>query len=327
MRSVPWIAVLLAFTGGCGRKDEVRHYKAPKDPLWRMLGAVVPGKDATWFFKVVAPSDRLERHKPEFLGFLRTLRSEEGQIRWTTPPGWQEEKGSAAREATLRFGDRDPRLEVAVSRLAGDAGGLAANINRWREQLGLERAGESEIASMVQRVDGAAVEVKLADLSGPSRPSGGPRMMAKPAEAPASQDRPIAFDLPPGWRENPQPSQGRVLEFNVDDPGGAALVTLSGFPDEAGGLAANIDRWRTQAGLEPLGEQAVARSATPMTFVGSESWLVEAIGKERGILGVITINPKGSIFLKMDGPPSVVLSQRSTFTRFAQSFRMRGRNE
>jgi hypothetical protein len=104
-------------------------------------------------------------------------------------------------------------------------------------------------------------------------------------------------------------------------------VTLSGFPDEAGGLAANIDRWRTQAGLEPLGEQAVARSATPMTFVGSESWLVEAIGKERGILGVITINPKGSIFLKMDGPPSVVLSQRSTFTRFAQSFRMRGRNE
>jgi hypothetical protein len=328
MRSVPWIAVLLALTAGCGRKDEVRHYKAPKDPMWRMLGAIAPMKDATWFFKVIAPSERVAQHKPEVLSFLGSLRSGEGKIRWTLPPGWQEEKGAPEREASFSFGDREPKLELAVSRLAGDGGGLAANVNRWRGQLGLESAGSTEMTSLLQKVSGPDFEVLLVDLTGPTRPGPGPMAMSKPVERPPpSRESPIAFELPSGWKENPQPSQGRRLEFSVEDGGGTALVTLTGLSGEAGGLAANIDRWRTQAGLEPLGELAVARSATPMTFVGLEAWLAEAIGKDRAILGVLVIDPKSSLFLKMDGPPSVVIAQRSNFTRFAQSFRMRGRNE
>ena len=95
---------------------------------------------------------------------------------------------------------------------------------------------------------------------------------------------------------------------------------------DGGGLAANIDRWRQQVGLEPLGE-AVTRSATPMNFVDAEGWLVEAMGKDRAILGVISLNSQFSMFLKMDGLPSVVASQRDTFTRVAQSFKMKGRHE
>jgi hypothetical protein len=42
---------------------------------------------------------------------------------------------------------------------------------------------------------------------------------------------------------------------------------------------------------------------------------------------VIALSSQFSMFLKMDGPPSVVTSQRDTFARVAQSFQMRGRNE
>jgi hypothetical protein len=335
MRFTVGLVLLLSFTAGCGRSDEVRRYRAPKDPMWRMIGAIVPGKDATWFFKAVGPSDRLGDHKNEVLGFVRTLRAENGEVRWTLPAGWKEETGGPARLASFKFGDREPKLELTVVRLPGDGGGLAANINRWRDQLGLDRIGDAEVSGLVQNVGAVGVDAKVVDLTGPTRPSGGPRGMAKPAPEAAAprSDSPVAFDLPSGWEENPNPGQGRKMEFRVEDPAGSALVTLTAFPGDGGGLAPNIDRWRQQAGLEPLGEQAIARSSTPINFLGSEARLVEAIGKERGILGIIAITSAGeeqgkaALFLKMDGPPVVVEAQRGNFTHFAQSFRMRRRNE
>lgn len=322
------VAAILAAIAGCGPGEDARRYKAPKDPSWRMLAAIVPTKDATWFFKLVAPADRISAHKDETLAFFKTLRSEEGTIRWTLPAGWQEEKGGSTREASILFGDREPKFEISVSRLPGDAGGLTANVNRWRDQLGLDPAPDSEVAAQIVKLAGAAIEVQVVDLTGPFRPAGGMRPQPRPAEpAPAPKDRPVTFELPPGWHENPKPSRSRVLEFIVDDARGNATVSLSALEGEAGGLAANIDRWRTQVGLEPLGEQAVARSATPMSFVGSEAHLVEMIGAERGIVGVIALGADGSLFLKMEGPAAVVSAQRNAFAGFAQSFRMRRRND
>ena len=214
MRFLPVAALLLA-VAGCGPKEEVRRYKASKDPTWRMIGAIVPAKDATWFFKVAAPTDRISAAQEQIVTFLRGLRAEEGEVKWTTPAGWTEEKGGPARQASFKFGDRDPKLELTVVRLPGDGGGLAAN----------------------------------------------------------------------------------------------------------------VDRWRGQAGLEPLGEQGLGRSATPMKFVGTDAWLVEAVGKDRAILGVIALSPEYSMFLKMDGTASAVSAQRATFTQVAQSFKMKGRDE
>jgi hypothetical protein len=335
MRLAAGLALLLALSAGCGRNDEVRRYQAPKDPTWRMIGAIVSGKDATWFFKVTGPSDRIGAHKNDALDFLRGLRAVDGEVRWSLPSGWKEEKGGPARLASLRFGDRDPRLEMTVVRLPGDGGGLAANINRWRDQLGLDKIDDSEAAASVQKTAASGIEVQVVDLSGPTRPTGGPRGMSRPApEAPRSSEPSLdgvrsmfTFERPPGWRENPQPEMQRVFEFAIDDARGSALVTFTIMGGDSGGLGGNIDRWRTQAGLEPLGEQAVARSATRMNFVGGEGWLVEATGKDRAILGVISLSSQFSMFFKMDGPPAVVASQRETFTRVAQSFQMRGRNE
>jgi hypothetical protein len=336
MRFALGLALLLALAAGCGRKDEVRHYRAPKDPTWRIIGAIVPAKDATWFFKLSGPSERVGALKKEALDFLGGLRADQGEIRWTLPKGWTEEKGGPARIASLRFGEGDPKLEMTVVRLPGDGGGLAGNVNRWRDQIGLEKVGDADAAASVQKVSANGLDVQVVDLTGPTRPAGGPRGgMSRPAPEPPRSSEPsldgvrsmFTFERPPGWRENAQPEKQRVFEFQIDDARGSALVTFTIMGGDGGGLAANIDRWRQQAGLEPLGDQAVRRSATPMTFVGAEGWLAEAAGKDRAILGVISLNPQFSMFLKMDGAPSVVASQRDTFTRVAQSFQMRGRNE
>src|ERR1051326_1273302 len=98
-------ALLLLFAAGCGRNEEVHRYQAPKDPMWRMIGAIVPGKEATGFFKAVGPGDRLGDHKKEVLAFGAALRSENGEIRWTLPASWKEEAGGPARVASFKFGD------------------------------------------------------------------------------------------------------------------------------------------------------------------------------------------------------------------------------
>ena len=111
MRILSAVALLLA-VAGCGPKDEVRRYKAPKDPTWRMIGAIVSAKDSTWFFKVAAPTDRLAAVQGEVLSFVSSLRVEESEVQWTVPPGWTEEKGGPARQASFKFGRLDPKLEL-----------------------------------------------------------------------------------------------------------------------------------------------------------------------------------------------------------------------
>src|SRR5204863_3215138 len=122
MRNALLTLALLA-AAGCGREEEVRHYRAPKDPLWRILGAVAPAGKDTWFFKLPAPADRLDAVKPEVVAFFQKLSVEDGRLRWTVPPGWKEDKGNPQREATLWFGDREPKLEISIVKFSGDGGG------------------------------------------------------------------------------------------------------------------------------------------------------------------------------------------------------------
>ena len=44
-------------------------------PAKRMLGAMVPVGDATWFFKLTGPPALLEREKPAFLDFLKSVKA------------------------------------------------------------------------------------------------------------------------------------------------------------------------------------------------------------------------------------------------------------
>jgi hypothetical protein len=44
-------------------------------PPKRMLGAIVPVGDATWFFKLSGPPALLEKEKPAFLDFLKTIKA------------------------------------------------------------------------------------------------------------------------------------------------------------------------------------------------------------------------------------------------------------
>lgn len=62
-----------------------------------------------------------------------------GNIEWAMPEGWVDGKASSMRMASFAIPHSDGTTgDVSLVQLAGMAGGMVANVNRWRGQVGLQ---------------------------------------------------------------------------------------------------------------------------------------------------------------------------------------------
>ena len=85
-----------------------------------------------------------------------------GSVAWQAPDDWKKEAVSQFLTAayTLPGGGR-----VTVSKLGGDGGGLAANINRWRGQLGFEPLDDKDVSGQPLKVTDSNEEMLLFNLT------------------------------------------------------------------------------------------------------------------------------------------------------------------
>lgn len=132
-------------------------------PARQILAAILPGSQQLWFFLMFDDATRVSRHAAEFEAFISTVHlagSPEGSgghpdisdghgsapvapgdegaesMIWSLPGGWTvDPRPRDMRVATIKLSDGGS--EVAITRFAGPGGDLMANINRWRNQLGL----------------------------------------------------------------------------------------------------------------------------------------------------------------------------------------------
>lgn len=125
------------------------------------------------------------------------------------------------------------------------------------------------------------------------------------------------FEVPQGWVELPPTSMRLInLAFGENGAGEAYLTFLS---DGGGGVVANVNRWRSQMGLEPMTEAEIAALPTkplfgrPATFVdieGTYSGMADPTPKPNyRLMGVLLEHGGQGIFLKMVGPKSDMAGQ------------------
>ena len=62
--------------------------------------------------------------------------------------------------------------EVAVSVFPGDVGGLLANVNRWRGQIGLGPVAPDEVASITSDIDANGTKATVVDFQTDKAPAG-----------------------------------------------------------------------------------------------------------------------------------------------------------
>jgi hypothetical protein len=329
---IPWLVAVLAaaLIAGC-QQDEIRSYTVAKPEQDRLLGAILPHGDSTWYFKLMGADSAVSEHKDEFDRFVDSVRftdNADAPIAWTLPNGWttKNEKVEGS-YATILVGKEHP-LDLTVTRLGreGMAGSILANVNRWRNQLALPPVTQEELAHEVQERKLGADTLTLVNITGKRR---GKAAMAgsvtgeRMPPAVVNRRSELTYRTPEGWKkvENSAMSQAT---FQVADGGKTATVTITSLGGGAGGLEANINRWREQVGLPRLADEEVRKLVTPIPVAGKECSYVDLAGATSRILAVIVMRDDATWFIKMTGPPELVGKQKKNFEAFAQSVRFDG---
>ena len=146
----------------------------------RTIVAVLERDGASWFFKMAGHAPLIAREKPAFVEFLKSVSFHEaapqvaqreaepdGKPQWDVPAGWQEQPPTQMLLAKFVLpGESGGKAEVTVSTFPGDVGGLLANVNRWRGQVGLTPLNETELKGAVAPLDLNGAKATLVDIRG-----------------------------------------------------------------------------------------------------------------------------------------------------------------
>lgn len=85
------------------------------------------------------------------------------------PEAWKEESASGMRLASFSFGQADLKGTCTIISLAGQAGGLKANVARWIEQMGEKLPAEADFNRFLDQLPeiqtGLGKPAKLVDLT------------------------------------------------------------------------------------------------------------------------------------------------------------------
>ena len=91
---------------------------------------------------------------------------------WAVPDGWGDGLPNPMRAGSFIVAG-SPETECYVAVLSGDGGGVAANVNRWRRQMGAESLSPEEIGSL-PTITVLGQPCPVVELSGVFTPMSGP---------------------------------------------------------------------------------------------------------------------------------------------------------
>ena len=148
----------------------------------RIVTAMVHRPDSSWFYKLAGDAALVEAQKPAFIEFLKSIRLKEAaspaempaetapKAKWTVPGQWKEMPAGQMQVAKFSVPPRgSAKAEVFVSVFPSDTGGMLANVNRWRKQIGLAEVKESDLPAVVSPLDPAAPGAILVDMKSDSK--------------------------------------------------------------------------------------------------------------------------------------------------------------
>lgn len=233
------------------------------------------------------------------------------------------------------------RSFVAKTSLLAGVGLLALAVGCSRDQVSHFRVPKEAVADHPDHPGHADEGMPQAAPSSqdPAAPAQGP----KPAGAPASQSPgPVAsardlpappkpstqgslkWTLPKGWSE--VPGEGMRFATFKSPVSGRHEATVVVLPGAAGGELANVNRWRGQIGLGPIGEVALAAARqvvkTKAGALNVYDFTSEGQAKSRMVAGLISTPDGNTWFLKLTGDAGPVAKAKPDFMHLLESLRL-----
>lgn len=146
----------------------------------------------------------------------------------------------------------------------------------------------------------------------------------------------LTWTAPPGWAEAPagsDPSGMRLVDMRFGEKKeGECYISI--MPGPAGGLNANLNRWRKQMGQPDYTDEEIAKLPKKPLFK-RDGVFAEFDGDYKGVgmseaskgyrlAGVIHSAEQATIFVKMIGPKALVEANTAAFDQFCQSINPKG---
>ncbi len=186
---------------------EGKLYEIPGDSAETVVVSL-PRNGSTWFFKMRGDKGVVTDAEPVFRDFLKSVHfnaaqaeaphdaslggavnphgdlsggapapapadaSGGGEPKFPAPANWKTAEPGPMIFKRYAVADGDKTADVTISFFPGDVGGTFANINRWRRQMSLPPAEESDLPNISQSLDTAGGKGTLVDFTGTEAKTG-----------------------------------------------------------------------------------------------------------------------------------------------------------
>ena len=159
----------------------------------RLVGAIVPYGGNSWFFKLMGPDAVVAAQKDAFREFLHTVKepaapSAQPQpqpapapvsmantpvptasgsgLTWIAPAAWTAKPNGSMRKGSFAIKGDGGEADLGITAFPGATGGLEANLNRWRGQVGLPPQAPAEVTAAVEKFSANGLDFLVVDYAG-----------------------------------------------------------------------------------------------------------------------------------------------------------------
>lgn len=95
--------------------------------------------------------------------------SQTNALTWTAPAHWQARAPGSIRKGSFTItGEGGATADLSITAFPGDTGGLHANVNRWRGQIGLAPVDNAEVEKSIEHLDANGLHMEVVEMVGPS---------------------------------------------------------------------------------------------------------------------------------------------------------------
>jgi hypothetical protein len=160
---------------------------------------------------------------------------------------------------------------------------------------------------------------------------------SQPATAPASpgmagtpvataQGAGLTWTAPAGWTQKPDMPM-RKATYGVPAEAGEAELAITAFPNSVGGELANLNRWRGQMQLPPVGESELGQAFTRLEHNGLHIAVVDLANPSANpqrMLAAMVPASGATWFFKLTGSDAALAKVRPEFLQFLSTLKPAG---
>lgn len=166
-RSACLVLFTVLWVSGC-RDKQITAYRAPKDPAPAALPPAMASTNAGALPEGHPPIDGASSNQPAPGSMANTAVPTAGGsgLAWTAPAAWTLKPNGAMRKGSYALKGAGAEADLSITAFPGATGGLEANLNRWRGQVGLPPQSPAEITAAVEKFSANGLDFVLVDYAG-----------------------------------------------------------------------------------------------------------------------------------------------------------------